>query len=163
MLETAKNPVKRPFPATLTPRAEAGIRAEIVNRGTMFDTRAGAGGTAKASETIVEGVCPCCGATLKNQQPRVDLNSNHLVFRGRTVALSPKQAELMESLLRRAPGVVAHDTLVRHLWGRDEPADPAKNIQVHVHRLRRVLAPLGISIINVLEVGYRVAIEEGAQ
>jgi DNA-binding response OmpR family regulator len=107
-------------------------------------------------------VCPCCGAELKNQRPHVDLNSNVFVFRGQSLSLSPTQAELMETLCRRSPGIVAHDTIIRHVWGRDEPADPRKNIHIHVHNLQPKLKPFGVSIVNVLDVGYRVHFEEVA-
>ena len=103
--------------------------------------------------------CPCCGAALQNRRPRVDLNANVFLFKGVQIHLSPTQAELMETLIRRAPGIVSHDTLIRHLWGQDEPADPRKNIQVHVCRLRVLLAPLGVSIVNVLDTGYRLYVE----
>ena len=103
--------------------------------------------------------CPCCGAELQNQRPRVDLNANVFLHKGAQIHLSPTQAELMETLIRRAPGIVSHDTLIRHLWGQDEPADPRKNIQVHVCRLRVLLAPLGVSIVNVLDTGYRLYVE----
>lgn len=106
--------------------------------------------------------CPCCGTELRNQRPRVDLNTNNFIFRGRKLPLSPTQAELMEALARRAPGIVTHDTLIRYLWGADEPTDPRKNIQVHVCRLRSLLSPLGVSIINVLDVGYRLHVEFGS-
>lgn len=111
---------------------------------------------------VAKQTCPCCGAELQNQQPRVDLNANVFLLRGVQIPLSPTQAELMETLIRRAPGVVTHDTLIRHLWGSDEPADPLRNIRVHVCRLRVLLAPLGVSIINVLDVGYRLFVEGDA-
>lgn len=119
-------------------------------------------GRSPVDSNLTTTVCPCCGAELKNQRPHVDLNSNRFVFRGKSLPLSPTQAELMETLCRRSPGIVAHDTIIRHLWGRDEPADPRKNIHIHVHNLQPKLKPLGVSIVNVLDVGYRVHFEEVA-
>lgn len=103
----------------------------------------------------IVGCCPTCGAGLKNQQMRVDLDTNTFLIRGYCVYLRAKEAELLSILVARSPGVVTHDTLASRLWGVSEPADAAKNIQVHVCRLRRALAPFGAAIISIFNTGYR--------
>lgn len=107
-----------------------------------------------------KGVCPCCGGELKNQRPRIDLNTNSFIFKTRVVALRPREAEVLEVLIKRSPGVVTRDTITRCLWGWNEPNDPFKNIQVHICRLRHVLKGTGATILNVWDVGYRFSVEE---
>lgn len=103
----------------------------------------------------VVGCCPTCGGALKNQHMRVDLDTNTFLIRGRCIFLRGKEAELLSVLVQRAPGVVAHDTLVARLWGVEEPEDARQNIAIHVGRLRRALETVGATIESVYGVGYR--------
>ena len=105
--------------------------------------------------SAIVGCCPTCGAGLKNQQMQVDLDTNTFLIRGQCVYLRAKEAELLSVLVDRAPAVVTHGTLTERLWGASEPGDARKNIEVHVCRLRRALAPVGCSIINVFDTGYK--------
>lgn len=106
-----------------------------------------------------KGLCPCCGAEIKNQRPRIDLNTNTFLYRTHTIPLRKRSAELLEILIKRSPGVVTHDTIIRCLWGQNEPGHPAKNIQVQVCRLRQLLKGTGVSIVNIVDVGYRLAVD----
>lgn len=105
------------------------------------------------------GVCPCCGAALQNQRLRIDLNTNTFLYKTHSIPLRAREAELLSVLIDRSPGVVAHDTIVRCVWGQNEPGDPEKNIQVTICRLRKKLKGTGASILNVFEVGYRFVVD----
>lgn len=72
---------------------------------------------------------------------------------GVRVELSARELSLLEMFLRRQGQLVHKDQLVDHLceWG-DEVS--ANAIEVYVHRLRKKLAPAGVRISTVRNVGY---------
>ena len=103
--------------------------------------------------------CPCCGAALNNQRMHVDLDTNTFLFREHSVPLGPVQAEVLEVLVRRSPGVVSNDAMIRAVWGIDEPVHAKKNVEVHIYKLRKHLAPAGVAIKNIFGVGYQLVVE----
>src|SRR2546425_143079 len=78
----------------------------------------------------------------------------------RPVALgAAKQRALLALLLLRANEVVSSDRLVEELWGERPPAKAAKNVQVYVSQLRRVL---GDGRLETQGHGYLLRVEPGA-
>src|SRR5438445_328707 len=78
----------------------------------------------------------------------------------RSVALgAAKQRALLALLLLRANEVVSSDRLVEELWGERPPAKAAKNVQVYVSQLRRVL---GDGRLETQGHGYLLRVEPGA-
>lgn len=102
----------------------------------------------------IVGCCPTCGGKLKNQQMRVDLDTNTFLIRGQCIYLRAKEAELLAVLVKRA-GVIPHDTIVARLWGIDEPQYARCIIAIYVRRLRQALETVGATIESVYGVGYR--------
>lgn len=100
--------------------------------------------------------CPCCGAAMNLKKPRVDLNTNTLMFGNSTVELEPKEALLAEILMRRSPGTVTRDELIMHAWPDGEPEVAETGLKVRLCYLRRKATLLGLKIVNVHSVGYRV-------
>ena len=91
------------------------------------------------------------GRAHEHDAPGID-DHGVLRFRSRWVALSPVEARLTQALLARFAAVVSRAELVRAGWS-DEGA--ARNaLDVHVLRLRRRLAPLGLAIRTVRSRGY---------
>lgn len=75
-----------------------------------------------------------------------------LRFGSRWVSLPPVEARLADALVSRFGAVVGRDTLRRSVW---PGASPGRNVlDVHVLRLRRRLAPLGLAIRTVRSRGY---------
>jgi len=73
-------------------------------------------------------------------------------------ALPPIEARLAGTLIARFGAVVGRDTLYRSMWPKAPPA--AHNaLNVHVLRLRRRLAPLGLAIRTVRSRGYVMEVE----
>ena len=72
---------------------------------------------------------------------------------GVRLELSARELGLLELFLRRAGQLVHKQQLAHHLceWGEEVSANA---IEVYVHRLRKKLAPGGISISTVRGVGY---------
>lgn len=71
---------------------------------------------------------------------------------GRWVSLPPVEARLTASLLDRFGAVVSREQLARTGWPRGAPGRNA--LDVHMLRLRRRIAPVGLSIKTVRSRGY---------
>lgn len=87
-----------------------------------------------------------------------ELDENGLLrVSGRWVSLPPVEHRLMVVLLDRYRAVVSREALARAGW---PDGIPGRNVlDVHIVRLRRRLAPLGLSIQTVRSRGY--LLEEG--
>ncbi|MGZ4681590.1 MAG: winged helix-turn-helix domain-containing protein [Acidimicrobiales bacterium] len=75
-----------------------------------------------------------------------------LRFGGGWVSLPPVEARLMSALIERYGAVVSRDQLSRSGWPKGAPGRNA--LDVHVLRLRRRIAPLGLAIKTVRSRGY---------
>jgi DNA-binding response OmpR family regulator len=71
---------------------------------------------------------------------------------GRWVSLPPVEARLARAMLDRYSAVVSRDALARAGWPQGAPGRNA--LDVHVLRLRRRLAPVGLAIRTVRSRGY---------
>ena len=71
---------------------------------------------------------------------------------GRWVSLPPVEARLMASLLDRFGAVVSREQLAKTGWPRGAPGRNA--LDVHMLRLRRRIAPVGLAIKTVRSRGY---------
>ena len=83
--------------------------------------------------------------------PHVD-GDGLLRYRGRWVALSPVESALAITLVDRFGAVVGRDTLARRAWPEGTPTRNA--LDVHMLRLRRRIAPLGVEVRTVRSRGY---------
>lgn len=86
-----------------------------------------------------------------SSSPDVD-GDGVLRYRGQWVSLAPLEARLTAALLARFGAVASRETLIRTLWPGKSPGRNA--LDVHVLRLRRRLAPLGLAIRTVRSRGY---------
>ena len=68
------------------------------------------------------------------------------------VALPPLEASLADALIAHFAAAVGRDTLWRAAWPTSAPVSNA--LDVHIFRLRRRLAPLGLAIHTVRHHGY---------
>jgi two-component system OmpR family response regulator len=83
--------------------------------------------------------------------PEIDAHGV-LRFGSGWVSLPPVEARLADALVIRFGAVVGRDTLRRSVW---PGSAPGRNVlDVHVLRLRRRLAPLGLAIRTVRSRGY---------
>lgn len=83
--------------------------------------------------------------------PEIDAHGV-LRFGSGWVSLPPVEARLADALVMRFGAVVGRDTLRRSVW---PGSAPGRNVlDVHVLRLRRRLAPLGLAIRTVRSRGY---------
>jgi DNA-binding winged helix-turn-helix (wHTH) protein len=86
-----------------------------------------------------------------SDQPSLD-EDGVLRFAGRWVSLPPVEARLTAALITRFGAVVSRDQLSRSGWPEGSPGRNA--LDVHVLRLRRRIAPVGLSIKTVRSRGY---------
>lgn len=90
------------------------------------------------------------------RRPRLDDNGL-LRLDGQWVSLPPVELRLVTALLDRYRAVVSREALARAGW---PEGMPGRNVlDVHIVRLRRRLAPLGLAIRTVRSRGY--LLEEG--
>lgn len=75
-----------------------------------------------------------------------------LRFRGRTAALSPVEARVVEALVGRFGAVVSRRDLTEFVWPDEAP--PRNALDVHISRVRRRLAELDLMIRTVRGRGY---------
>lgn len=99
--------------------------------------------------------CPCCGQAVKSAGIIVSLDSNSLSFNGEVVLLSPALAEIAFVLAARAPLPVWRSYIVERVWGAAEKEPTAKNLDVHICKLRQRIAVVGLRIVTVERRGYR--------
>lgn len=104
--------------------------------------------------------CPCCGQNMRVDRPLLDLNNNVLVFRDNAVKLGPQPAELAAILLEAYPRTVPRGVIIERLWGVREPAFADNIVRINTCRLRKKLAPLGISVEALPKIGLRLVIEK---
>jgi two-component system, OmpR family, response regulator QseB len=85
---------------------------------------------------------------------KVDPVQRRVMFRGDDVDLSPREFAVLEALMKEPGAVVSRERLEDAVYGWGEEVG-SNSIEVHVHHLRRKLAPELIR--NVRGVGYRIA------
>jgi len=89
----------------------------------------------------------------ENRQPAPQVDGDGLLrYRGRWVALSPIEAALAAILVDRLGTVVGRDALGRRAWPDGTPTRNA--LDVHMLRLRRRIATLGVEVRTVRSRGY---------
>jgi two-component system OmpR family response regulator len=93
--------------------------------------------------------------------PQTD-ERGRLTFAGQWVALSPIEERLISALAARFGDVVSRRELLGVGWtGGDEPTDAA--LRVHLTRLRKEIAPLGLEIATVRGFGHVLQERAGGQ
>lgn len=93
---------------------------------------------------------------------RIDPASRRAQIGTRSLDLTPREFDLLETLVRFGNRPVGRDLLHRRIWGID--FDPGtKRVEVLVFRLRRRLAEVGerVEVVTVRGAGYRLDAEGG--
>lgn len=106
-----------------------------------------------AAETDVAVRVSALAARAGGVDPRPELDGDGLLrVGGRWVSLPPVEARLVGALLGRYRAVVSREALARAGWPQGAPGRNA--LDVHVLRLRRRVAALGLAIRTVRSRGY---------
>lgn len=92
--------------------------------------------------------------SLHHDDMELDLNMRTIQVGSESVALSPKEAQILELLIRHAGQVLTRQQLMDHVWGYE--ADVLEGVlDTYVHHLRRRLTQVGGPMIHTIRgVGY---------
>lgn len=86
---------------------------------------------------------------------RMDIKKHEVTVDGKQVALTLKEFELLEKLMRNQGIVLTRDQLLTEIWGYDFDGE-TRTVDVHIRTLRQKLDTKGEIIQTVRGVGYRV-------
>jgi DNA-binding response OmpR family regulator len=104
--------------------------------------------------------CPACGQEMHGaDEIVVSLDDDTIMFRGTTVRVPGRKAEILSALVDAMPRTATRDYLVQRVWGITEQEATEKNLDVHICKIRRSL-PAGLRIKTVVGRGYRLEIRE---
>jgi DNA-binding response OmpR family regulator len=85
---------------------------------------------------------------------RVEHDNYYVSCEGQPLRFRRAEFLLLSRLARNMERVVKAEELWRHAWGDSKPYN-AESLHVHVYRLRAKLAPFGVQIETMVNVGYR--------
>ena len=86
----------------------------------------------------------------------LDAARHRVTVAGAEIALTPKEFELLQTLMESAGRVLSREHLLNRVWGYAQAAEiESRTIDVHVRRLRAKLGPSGGRITTVKTIGYR--------
>ena len=86
---------------------------------------------------------------------RMDIKKHEVTVDGKQLALTLKEFELLEKLMRNQGIVLTRDQLLTEIWGYDFDGE-TRTVDVHIRTLRQKLGAKGEIIQTVRGVGYRV-------
>lgn len=84
---------------------------------------------------------------------KIDFESRQIFFLGKPVCCTPKEYELMETLVKNRNIALSRERLLELVWGYDFEGE-SRTVDVHIQRLRRKLG-LERRIKTVYKLGYR--------
>lgn len=85
---------------------------------------------------------------------RVEHDNYYVSCDGDVLRFRRAEFLLLSRLARNMERIVKAEDLWRHAWGDSKPYN-AESLHVHVYRLRSKLAPFGVHIETMVNVGYR--------
>lgn len=104
-------------------------------------------------------LCPTCGNVVPDRELIVSLEANTVICNGRSAKLTSQQAEILHILANAAPRVVTIDAIIAGIYGSSvEPETSVVLIRTHICKIRRKIAPLGLTIKNTHAIGYTLQI-----
>lgn len=91
---------------------------------------------------------------------RLDKRSRQAYFQNQALNLSSREVAVLELLMNRYGRVVGKEQLAEHLTGLEEEIGQ-NAVEVYVHRLRKKLEPLGVSVRTLRGLGYLLEKSDG--
>lgn len=103
-------------------------------------------------------ICKHCGQAVPSQEGiSVDPLRNIMTVDGVPVKLTPREAEIADFLVRHWRRTVTKVTLHTEVYGLDPNGGAeVKTLDVYISRLKRLLAPVGVTILTAWGRGWRI-------
>lgn len=99
--------------------------------------------------------CPCCNSDLENaDRPLISLETNKLLAGAEVLQLTPREAEIIDILVKRMPLPVSADYFVARLYGDVATEAAMTTIRVILSKLRPKIAICGLNIRTIWGGGY---------
>ena len=99
----------------------------------------------------VDGARPLVAGSLS-----LDPARHQVTVAGAAIALTPKEFELLQTLMEAAGRVLSREHLLNRVWGYARADEiESRTVDVHVRRLRAKLGAAGARIATVKTIGYR--------
>ncbi|MBC7911764.1 MAG: helix-turn-helix domain-containing protein [Pyrinomonadaceae bacterium] len=93
---------------------------------------------------------------------RVEHNNYYVACEGRSIKLPRSEFLIISRLARTPERIVASEELWQYAWGLSKPFN-AVSLHVYMYRLRRKLAPYGLNIETMVNVGYKLLPQSKAE
>lgn len=91
---------------------------------------------------------------------RVEHDNYYVACRGEALKFPRAEFLLLSRLARSMSRIVRAEDLWRYAWSGAKPYN-SESLHVHIYRLRNKLAPYGLHIETMVNVGYRLTLEVG--
>lgn len=99
--------------------------------------------------------------TLSIANIEIDFNKISVTVKGKPVALTAKEFELLKTLIKAKGRVLSRDYLLDTIWGFDHAMEiQTRTVDVHIRTLRKKLKSEAKCILTVKNYGYRFVLEE---
>jgi DNA-binding response OmpR family regulator len=85
----------------------------------------------------------------------VEFDAYAVRYRGAEIRLTPKEFELLRSMMERPGRVLTRERLLERVWGHHDSDVDARSIDAHIRRLRVKLGPARNHVETVVGIGYR--------
>lgn len=102
--------------------------------------------------------CPCCGSPMATHEIKVDLASNVLAvgWCDSSIELTATCAVIAQALAEAMPAGATMKAIGSAIWGAGErPPVWARAVRQNIMRLRKLIKPANLEIVNVQGRGYR--------
>jgi phosphate regulon transcriptional regulator PhoB len=101
------------------------------------------------------------GVVLKAGVVSLDTSRHEVEVDGRPIVLTPKEFDLLQTLLESAGRALSREYLLNRVWGYARADEiESRTVDVHVRRLRAKLGDEGRRIATIKGVGYRLEPDE---
>ncbi len=92
---------------------------------------------------------------------RADWGKHVVALGGKPVELTPKEFDLLKTLIEANGRVLSRDALLDKVWGYERAMEiETRTVDLHVSQLRRKLKRIGLRIKTVKNAGYRFMVNE---
>lgn len=101
------------------------------------------------------------GEAFRLDELTVDWGRHTVSLKGKPVELTPKEFELLRTLVIARGRVLSREALLERVWGYEHSMDiETRTVDLHVSQLRKKLKAVAKRIVTVKQAGYRFAVDD---